>query len=513
MRDRGKRAICTAVGIAGAALGDHIMTDTVLVVGAGPVGLTMALELARYKVPVRLVDKMTARSDKSRAIGIWTRTLEMLDRVGEGISAELISGGNKVNVANIFSGSERIAHIALRHADTPYPFVLMLPQCDTEAVLERHLEARGVHTELGVELTAFAQDDDGITAHLSHPDGRMETERFGWMVACDGSHSPIRHGLGLAFEGDTLGTAWALGDFRLTGSPFPMNELATYWHEDGPIVFFPLSAGRSRLIVNVGSAAGAEDTPPTPAEFQAIVDRRGPGGITLGEAIWTSSFRINERQVPRYRVGRVFLAGDAAHVHSPAGAQGMNTGMQDACNLAWKLALVCRGISNAPALLDSYDAERRPVGAQVIADAGRMTSVATLRNPLARHLRDAVGHLLLGLAPVQQAIAESMMEVSTAYPDSPLNGHAWGVNRNVGRRVAPQPGEKPYGAGDIPLFTLRAGPDAGESPQLIWVREFIDPVVRPNPGPGIELIRPDGYLALSAPDGGWDFAVRYLDAL
>src|SRR5690606_34678179 len=137
--------------------------------GAGPVGQTMALELARYKIPVRLVDKMTARSDKSRAIGIWTRTLEMLDRVGEDISAELIAGGNKVDVANIFSGSERIAHIALRHADTPYPFILMLPQCDTEAVLERHLAERGVNAELGVELTAFSQDADGITASLRHP--------------------------------------------------------------------------------------------------------------------------------------------------------------------------------------------------------------------------------------------------------------------------------------------------------------------------------------------------------
>lgn len=489
------------------------MTDTILIVGAGPVGLTMALELARYQVPVRLVDRMAAREATSRAVALWPRTLELLERTGGGLSAELIALGNKVNVANILAGGDAIARVELEDITTPYPFVLMLPQNETERVLTAHLEALGVRAELGVGLEAFAPEADGVTATLRHADGREETARYGWLVACDGAHSPVRHALGRSFEGDTFGIDWAQGDFHVAGVPFPPNEFATYWHEDGPLVLFPMGHGRYRLIVALGPSGPEVSPPPTQEAFQLLLDRRGPGGIALTDTVWATSFRVNERQVDSYRSGRVFLAGDAAHVHSPAGGQGMNTGMQDAINLAWKLALVARGLSFAPALLDSYDAERRAVGAEVIASAGRLTRIATLRNPLARHVRNAVMHFVLGLAPVQQRLEGSLTETSTRYDDSPLNGVSWEAGALAGARVAPVAGEAPYGAGDTPLFTLRAHPAAGTPPADL-VGALVDPVLRPNPVVGgIELVRPDGYMAMAVADGEWEQVAAYLQPL
>lgn len=491
-------------------MGAKRMVETVLVVGAGPVGQTMALELARYGVPVRLVDKMAERSDKSRAVGVWPRTLELLDRAGS-ISGELIALGNKVEAANILAGQTQIARITLKGVETPYPFALMLPQYDTESALEKHLEGHGVRSELGVELTSFEQQANGVTAVLTHPDGKVENTRFGWLVACDGSHSAIRHELNLAFPGDTIGTDWCLGDFHMTGLAFPLTDLVTYWHEDGPLVMFPMAPGRYRLIASLGPSTGTPPAAPTIEAFQALLDRRGPGGVTLTDAIWISAFRINERQIANYRNGRVFLAGDAAHVHSPAGAQGMNTGMQDAFNLAWKLALVCRGLASAPALLDSYQPERHAVGAEVIESSGRLTKVALIANPVARFLRDTIGHFILGLQPVQHAVAETMTELSTGYPESPLNGPSAHSATGAGKRMRPLAGETPYGAGDTPRFTLRAGPAAGASPA--FSHRLADSVIRPDPAPGIQLVRPDGYLAMSAADDDWAAVTRYLDSL
>ena len=333
------------------------------------------------------------------------------------------------------------------------------------------------------------------------------------MVACDGAHSLVRNTLDLSFDGDTMGTDWALGDYRLTGFPLPVTNLVTYWHPEGPLVFFPMAKGHYRLIAALGASTGTAPVAPSNETYQAIVDRRGPGGITLGEPIWTSAFRINERQVSAYRVGRVFLAGDAAHVHSPAGGQGMNTGMQDAINLAWKLALVSRGLSTAPALLDSYEPERRPVGAEVIAASGRLTKLATLQNPVGRGLRNLIGQVLAGLAPVQHAIAGEMTETAFAYSDSPLNGSAFRAGLKSGSRVPPIDGETPYGAGKSPRFTIRASTMPGELPQVMS-SPLVEPAIRPNAsGAGIAVVRPDGYLAMSAADDDWESVAAYFGQL
>ncbi len=486
------------------------MTGRVLIAGAGPVGLTLALELTRYGVPVRLVDKAPGPSDTSRAVAVWCRTLELLDRPG--VTADLLQRGNRVTAANILAGGDSIARFTFDAVASPYPFVLMIPQYETEAVLRRHLDGFGIKPAFATELVEIDQDTDGVTATLRGPDGTDIQERFSWLVACDGAHSVVRHHLGLDFAGDTIALDWTQGDFHLTGSPFPTSELATYWHEDGPLVFFPMTPDRFRVIAALGPSTSAPAVALTREAFQALIDRRGPGGITLTDTVWTSAFRINERQVGRYRNGRIFLAGDAAHVHSPAGGQGMNTGMQDAINLAWKLALVCRGLSSAPELLDSYDLERRPVGAEVIHASGRLTKMGTVSDPTLQHIRNFVAHLVLGLPPVQHAVADLMAEVSIGYPSSPLNGPSHGGGADAGSRVGPMAGEAPYGIGDTPRFSLRASGEAAQQFAAAFPT-LVDAEVRPQTAPGIALVRPDGYLAASAPGDRWDELVAYLNRL
>lgn len=487
------------------------MTDRVLVAGAGPVGLTMALELARYGVRVRVIDKIPGPSDTSRAVAIWPRTLELLDR--SDVTEDLLAVGNRVTAANILSGTRRIGHIRLDEVLSPFPFALMTPQYETEGVLRRHLKTHGVEPEFATELADFRQDADGVTATLRAADGRETTERFGWLVACDGSHSVVRHHLGLAFAGDTLGLDWTQGDFHLTGVPFPASELAIFWHPEGALMFFPMAPDRYRVITSLGPSTDAEPVALDLEAFQKAIDRRGPGGITLTRAVWTSAFRINERQIDAYRSGRIFLAGDAAHVHSPAGGQGMNTGIQDAINLAWKLALVIRDLSAAPVLLDSYDAERRPVGAEVIHASGRLTTAATLESHALQALRNFVAHLVLGLPPVQHAIAGMITEVSVGYPASPLNGPSGGAEARAGMRVPPVEGEPPYGAAASPRFSLRGSGEAAAS-LVAQFPALLEPELRPPLAARfLSLVRPDGYLASSVPEEEWPEIANYLSRL
>jgi hypothetical protein len=234
-------------------------------------------------------------------------------------------------------------------------------------------------------------------------------------------------------------------------------------------------------------------------QVQALMNRRGPAGMQGYDPIWLAGFRINGRKVSNYRWGRAFLLGDAAHVHSPAGGQGMNTGMQDAFNLAWKLALVTQGIC-ADSLLDSYSSERSAVGDEVLKSAGRLTTIGTLRNPVLQTVRNVVGHTMLGLAPVQRAFAANMGELSISYPHSRLNGtdHAQDGPK-PGQRMAPIEGQKPVGSGSTPRFALMAAPSPEVSQLLARFKKVLDPELRlPHHGDGNWLVRPDGYIACSS---------------
>jgi 2-polyprenyl-6-methoxyphenol hydroxylase-like FAD-dependent oxidoreductase len=446
---------------------------------------------------VRIVDKAPARTDKSKALVLWSRTLELLDR-GPG-SARFVDAGFKVNAVNMISGDKLIGHVDMSSLDTPHNYALMLPQADTERLLEEHLGELGVRVERSVEVAALTVGEKSIEAVLRRVGGSEETLSAAWLAGCDGAHSVVRHSVGATFDGETNDSDWILADIHMRGYPCPDTEASVYWDKEGAFVIFPISPGRYRLIADL-PASGAEHPPaPTLEQVQALMNKRGPSGMEGFDPIWLAGFRINGRKVSKYRWGRAFLLGDAAHVHSPAGGQGMNTGMQDAFNLAWKLALVTRG-NCAESLLDSYSAERSAVGDEVLKSAGRLTTIGTLRNPILQTIRNAVGHAVLGLAPAQRAFADNMSELSIGYPHSPLNGAAYAQDGpKPGRRLAPLENRKPVGSGNAPRFALMASPSPDVSDLLARFSKVLDSkLCPPNGGDGKWLIRPDGYIACSS---------------
>jgi 2-polyprenyl-6-methoxyphenol hydroxylase-like FAD-dependent oxidoreductase len=402
------------------------MSEQILVAGAGPVGMTMAAALKRLGVDVRIVDKSAARTDKSKALVLWPRTLELMDI--QGCLQGFLDAGMEGKGARILADGHELVHVSLDIARSRYRFTLLIPQNETERLLEEELQRRGVTVERQVELQSFADDGAGVTAKLLHADGTVETARFSYLAGCDGAHSAVRHGLGSKFEGVTEPSDWALADIRLNGE-VAQDELTICWQPDGILALFPIVGGRFRVIGDMGPASAEVAPPLTLADVQKLLDDRAPPGLQAYDPFWLSRFRINERKVKDYRKGRAFLAGDAAHIHSPAGGQGMNTGMQDAFNLAWKLALVCHGRAKE-SLLDSYSPERSAIGDQVLHNAGQMTRVALIRNPILQGIRNAAAGALGHLPAFRQRLVDQLTEVDLHYEKGPLTGQGHGASHS-----------------------------------------------------------------------------------
>ncbi|MEX0679373.1 MAG: FAD-dependent monooxygenase [Pirellulales bacterium] len=408
----------------------------VLVVGAGPVGLTMALELLRHGVGCRIIDCAAQPTDKSKALVLWGRTLELLDP-NQGLTGKLAGAGHFARAANIYGNHKRLVRVEFHREDTAFPRPLMLPQCDTERIIAEHLAGRGVTVNRPVELVDFIDDGERVLARL-RGEGGEKIVACRWLLGCDGAHSTVRKCLKIEFAGQFEPNDWILADVHLDG-PLEHDELSIYWHPRGIVAFFPIARDRFRVVADVGKAPGT-DKPrdPTLEEVQATLDERGLEQVRAQDPIWLAGFRIHERKVDPYGRSRVFLAGDAAHVHSPAGGQGMNTGMQDAVNLAWKLALVHTGLAKGE-LLDSYSIERSAVGDMVLRNASRMTQMATLRNPFWQFIRNHAAQLAGKLTAVQERFVADLTELAVHYPKSPLNGDdpgdAWSDEWKPGDRL------------------------------------------------------------------------------
>jgi 2-polyprenyl-6-methoxyphenol hydroxylase-like FAD-dependent oxidoreductase len=409
----------------------------VLVVGAGPVGLTMALELARHGLACRIIDAAPQPTDKSKALVLWGRSLELLSG-NPALAGDLVAAGQFVRAGNVIGNGKRLLRVEFDRDDTAFPRPLMLPQCDTERILSEHLHKAGVVVERAVELVDFFDDGDRVLARLRHAGGRDEIVQTHWLVGCDGAHSTVRKQLRIEFIGQFEPNDWMLADVRLEG-PVEHDALSIFWHARGIVALFPIRGDRFRVVADVGPSPGT-DKPrdPTLDEVQATLLSRGLEAVRAFEPVWLAGFRIHERKVDPYGLGRVFLAGDAAHIHSPAGGQGMNTGMQDAFNLAWKLALVVGGAARET-LLDSYTAERSAVGEMVLRNATRLTQLATVRNPLLQFVRNHAALLAGRLSAVQQRFVADLTELAVHYPKSPLNaddpGHAWDDRVKPGDRL------------------------------------------------------------------------------
>ncbi len=394
----------------------------VLVAGAGPVGLATAYELTRRGVAVRVIDAASGPAETSRAIATHARTLETYEQMG--VLDAMLAAGQRIDGFTMFNNGKRLVRLDAdyRRFPTAYPFTLAIEQTTTEAVLRGALADLGVTIEWGRRLTDLTDTPDGVRVVVqSVAESESQTLTVPWLVGCDGGHSTVRKLLELPLVGDSNDT-WLLADATVTVD-LPRNSI--YWVRvgNGTMMLVPLPGqNRWRMLDTVD--VSADGTPEEKAARFAAKFARGFGRpVEVGTPTWVSVFTAQQRMVPAMRVGHCLVAGDAAHVHSPASGQGMNTGIQEAYNLAWKLALVAHGHAS-PALLDSYDAERVPIGRALLASTRQATTLVALRNALAGVALPVFFGIVRNFRPlrnkIQNGILGQMSALLVSYPDSPL---------------------------------------------------------------------------------------------
>ncbi|MFC7331448.1 FAD-dependent monooxygenase [Marinactinospora rubrisoli] len=388
------------------------MDDPVVIVGAGPVGMLLACDLLQQGVPVRLIDAARAHSAHSRATIVWPRLLELMHRTD--VAERLVQSGHRVEGVSYFSNGRSLGTAWMtRLRDTPYPFAVGIAQSTTEELIEERLTELGGKIERGTRLTAISETDAPRPAVvLEGPDGTTEEIRPPWLVGADGSHSTVRKLLGISFTGEQLDVSFAITDAEVTGD-MPMNVVSYCYTEHGSLALGPLGADVSRVAVSVPHPK--DDTPPSREFFQSIIDQRAPGRNVLGELRFSTTFRVHARIAERFRVGRCLLAGDSAHIMSPAGAQGMNTGLQDAVNLGWRLGGVMRK-TLPEAALDGYERERTAAAHAVALSTARQTRWGFFRKPAQIALRDTVFRTAVATGVVQRAIAPLLAQTTVRYP-------------------------------------------------------------------------------------------------
>ncbi|MEU4689242.1 FAD-dependent monooxygenase [Actinoplanes sp. NPDC023714] len=443
-------------------------TGNVAIVGAGPTGLLLAGDLAQAGVPVTVYERRADTSNLTRAFGVHARTLELLD--ARGLADEIVEGGARVGSLRLF---DRV-RLDLSELPSRFPFLLITPQYRVEQALEERARKHGAVIERGATPVGLRQDADRVTLEFRD---RSETAAF--VVGADGVHSGVRRALDLPFPGRSVLTSIMLADVRLATPP--EDVLAVNAVGDAFAMVAPFGDGWHRVFAWDRRHQVSDDTPITIDEIRDVTRRVHGTDFGLTEARWLSRFHSDERQAPRYRVGRVFLAGDAAHVHSPAGGQGMNTGLQDAANLSWKLAAAVQGWGPA-GLLDTYERERHPVGKLVLRSSGALIRMAMLRSRPARVVRNSLGSALLSLPPVARRATGVISGVGIAYPHAP--------------RVA----DIPLRGGQRLYEALREGKHVLIAAGSFDAYEDRLRVVAPEAG-GAEamLVRPDGYLAWKGP--------------
>ena len=390
----------------------------VLVVGAGPTGLAAAMSLARARVPVRIIDRLVTPAPYSRAIGIQARTLELLEQ--HRAVEPFLALGHRAHAAALHADGRVIARLDFDPLQTRYPYLLFLDQSITERLLAEHLAGLGVTVERGVTLTACEAGGTSLDVKIRGADGLEQAFAPSYLIAADGAHSTVRHLLGVGFAGHAFEQTFLLADFAAIPD-WPEEEIHLFTTSNGIAGLFPMGGGRFRLVADrpPGSDASPETSTPSLAECEAIVRARVGASISPSDLAWSSYFHLHSRMVDRLRHGRVFFAGDAAHVHSPAGAQGMNTGIQEAFNLGWKLARVL-GAGSPERLLDTYHAERHPIERDVLRQTGLVTQIVEADHGAMKLLRDHVVPLLASFGPLRDAVRRTVSELGVQYRKSAL---------------------------------------------------------------------------------------------
>ena len=523
----------------------------VLVVGAGPAGLTMANVLARQGVSFRIIDKKAGPVEESRALVVHAKTLELLDRLG--LAGRAVEEGQRMGAVQVFGEGKPAGKISFLDDGagdrTPYPFALVLAQDKTERLLIDGLREAGSRVEWDTDLDSLAQTPDGARASVRRPDGSTESIQAGWVVGADGASSPVRHSLGLGFEGDTYEQALFIADVEMDWD-HGSQQVSIDLTRAGFYGFFPMPGERRfRLIGNVPEELEGKE-PITAQDVQGVLDRRSGLETRITDVRWSSVYRTHRRMTERFRVGRIFLVGDAAHIHSPAGGQGMNTGIGDAYNLGWKLALVAKGLAHA-SLLDSYEAERIPFARSILGGTDRGFSLQVTTDTAAQRFKILFTPLLFRIAstipPIRKRVFWLISQLWTNYRESPAVA-----------RSGPE-GKGPHAGDRAPYGFFESGPDAGESifdklhdfdHHLLLFEGRSPDATLPDPGrteedlraligsyeapvamykvrranrtlherygvdsPNLVLIRPDGHIAYRGPAEDLDGLETYLDRL
>ncbi|MEV5983659.1 FAD-dependent oxidoreductase [Streptomyces sp. NPDC052051] len=455
-------------------------TPEVIVVGSGPTGLLLAGDLATAGLAVALVDKRPHKiSNLSRAFALHARTLEQLD--ARGLADELEAKGETLSDIRLFGA----LHMRFDALPSRFNHLLVLPQYEVERALERRAREAGVRFVPETEVTGLSQDTDGVTLRVRRPDGERAELRAAYVVGADGMRSAVRQAIGQPFPGRSVIRSVVLADVRLDEEP--AQTLTARAVGDAFAFFAPFGDGYYRFIGWRRDRDVPDSTPLDLEEVREIARRAFGHDYGMRDARWMSRFHSDERQAPAYRVGRVFLAGDAAHVHTPAGGQGMNTGLQDAANLSWKLAAVLRGHAD-PALLDTYQSERHPVGRSVLRSSGGIIRLAMARRPWTRALRTALTTVLNHVGPIRRRVMAQVSGIGYAYA-APRDTHPL-----TGRRapdVALANGGRLYESlreGRFVLITPQPYTTATRNDRLSverWASNRRTTV----------LVRPDGYIA------------------
>jgi 2-polyprenyl-6-methoxyphenol hydroxylase-like FAD-dependent oxidoreductase len=412
------------------------MFTDVLIVGAGPTGLMLANQLGRRRIGVTIIDRHSGPAQQSRAMAVQARTLEIYSKLG--IAERALELGRIGNGANMWVRGRRRARIPLEEMGkdlSPFPFVLMLGQDDNERIMGAHLRHWGIEVQWNTELVALDQTSNQVTATLKDLDGSTRTITAAYVAGCDGGRSAVREMNGIGFPGAPYEHVFFVADTEATGRMVP-DELNVYLWRDGFHLFFPmLGTDRWRVIgilpkgLQVKSDLAFDDLIPS-------LGRETGRGLSFKSCDWFSTYRIQHRCTERFRNGRCFLLGDAAHVHSPMGGQGMNTGLQDAYNLAWKLALVVSERADS-ALLDSYEAERKPVAHRLLSTTDRAFRLLVSNTWLAGIFRTRIVANVAALAMKRMAIRKAafhtISQIGIAYRQSPLSRTLQGVDDKAPR--------------------------------------------------------------------------------
>ncbi|WP_285686851.1 FAD-dependent oxidoreductase [Actinoplanes sp. NBRC 103695] len=446
----------------------------VIVVGAGPTGLALAGELALAGVRVRLLERRREEPNITRAFALHARTLELLD--ARGLADEVLQHGVRVTSIAPVPGST----LDLTILDSRFPMIFIAPQSGTEKVLRAHAERLGVEIVPDTEVLGFRQDDDGVTVEIGG--ANPGTERARYLVGCDGAHSTVRRLAGIDFAGKQYQTHILLADVHLAEPP--QEAMFARTGDDGAVIIVPFGDGWFRAIAWDRKRDRVPlSEPVTDDEMRDAFHRIAGGDLGMGEPRWTSRFLSERRQASRYRAGRVFLAGDAAHVHSPLGGQGMNTGIQDAMNLGWKLAAAVHGTA-APWLLDSYQAERHPVGEQVLRLTDAFNGMVLGRKRPRSLVQALAVRAILRFGRTRRMLAGRVSGIGVRYPARGAGAHRW-----AGRRM-PDVGRLYEQLRDGRFVLVTREPLAlGDTPGVTVVRR------EALPGPAMILVRPDGYVA------------------